>query len=354
MLGADYYWTVVQNHVVLGELHGPVAIRTRLGYVLSGPVNVACSDHCPSSVNMSHVMKTECQVVTEDFNADDASLKEQLAKFWDYDTLGVKGKEEDFSEEYLTKVRFNGDRYEVSLPFKKEHPIIPHNHSLAQNRLVSLLKRLKSSESRLLNQYDNVIKEQLDSGVVEEIDKHEEEVVPGTVHYFPHKEVLKEDRATTKLRVVYDSSTKSYSEPSLNDCLLSGPALTPLLFDILLRFRPPKIALIGDLEKAFLNVEVKPEDRNLLRFLWIDDVNSLNPEIIKLRFTRLVFGLVCSPFILNVTLRNHLSKYENIDPEFVSTVIKALYVDDFASGKNTVLDCFELYQKLKTFQGRRI
>ena len=131
--------------------------------------------------------------------------------------------------------------------------IIPDNYSLAQNRLVSLLKRLKSSESKLLNQYDNVIKEQLDSGVVEVIDKHEEEVVPGTVHYIPHKEVLKEDRATTKVRVVYDASAKSYSEPSLNDCLLSGPALTPLLFDILLRFRLPKIALIGDLEKAFLN-----------------------------------------------------------------------------------------------------
>ena len=74
----------------------------------------------------------------------------------------------------------------------------------------------------------------------------------------------------------------------------------------------------------------------------------MNPEIIKLRFTWLVFGLVCYPFILNVTLRNLLSKHENIDPEFVSAVIKALYVDDFASGKNTVLDCFELYQKLKT------
>ena len=123
-----------------------------------------------------------------------------------------------------------------------------------------------------------------------------------------------------------------------------------MLFDIPLRFRLPKIALIGDLEKAFLNVEVKPEDRNLLRFLWIDYVNSLNPGIIKLRFTRLVFGLVCFPFILNVTLRNHLSKYENADPEFVSTVIKALYVDDFASGKNTVMDCFELYQKLTRFR----
>ena len=58
--------------------------------MLSGPVNVACSDHCPSSVNMSHVMKTECQEVTDDFNANDASLKEQLAKFWDYDTRSLR------------------------------------------------------------------------------------------------------------------------------------------------------------------------------------------------------------------------------------------------------------------------
>lgn len=46
------------------------------------------------------------------------------------------------------------------------------------------------------------------------------------------------------------------------------------------------------------------------------------------------FHVSCSPFILNVTLRNHLLKYENTDP-------------DFASGKNTVEDCFELYLKLK-------
>ena len=125
--------------------------------MLSGPVNVACSE--------------------EDLNANDASLKEQLAKFWDYDTLGVKGMEEDFCEEYLTKIRFSGDGYEVSLPFKKEHPIIPGNYSLARNRLVSLLKRFKFSGLKSLSQYDNVIKEQLDSGVVELIDKREEEVV---------------------------------------------------------------------------------------------------------------------------------------------------------------------------------
>jgi len=78
----------------------------------------------------------------------------------------------------------------------------------------------------------------------------------------------------------------------LNDCLLPGPALTPLIFDILSRFRFHKVALIGDLEKAFLNIEINPEERSLLRVLWIDDINSTNPEVITLRFTRLVFGLV--------------------------------------------------------------
>ena len=147
--------------------------------------------------------------------------------------------------------------------------------------------------------------------------------------------------------MVYDASAKSRNEPSLNDCLLPGPALTPLIFNVLLRFRLHKVVLIGDLEKAFLNIGVNLAERNLLRFLWVDDINSLNPKVITLTFTRLVFGLVCSPFILNVTLRNHLARYENTDPEFLAAVVRSLYVDDFASGENSVMKCFELHHKLK-------
>ena len=122
-------------------------------------MNVASPNQCTSSVNMSHVMKTECHVVKEDLNTNDVSLKKELSKFWDYDTLGIKEREEEFYEDYLTKVRFNGSRYEVCLPFKEDHPLIPDNYLLARNRLISSLKRLKS-KPELLQQYDTTIKEQ--------------------------------------------------------------------------------------------------------------------------------------------------------------------------------------------------
>lgn len=55
--------------------------------------------------------------------------------------------------------------------------------------------------------------------------------------------------------MVYDASAKSErSLPSLNDCLYAGPPLSPLIFDIILRFIVYYTALTGDIEKAFLNI----------------------------------------------------------------------------------------------------
>ena len=52
--------------------------------------------------------------------------------------------------------------------------------------------------------------------------------------------------------------------------------------DIILRFRTHRKALAGDIEKAFLNVSVAEEDRDVLRFLWFDDVKTEYPEVIVL------------------------------------------------------------------------
>ncbi len=85
----------------------------------------------------------------------------------------------------------------------------------------------------------------------------------GKVHYLPHREVIGLDKDTTKLRVVYDASAKR-GGPSLNDCLYSGPPLTPMIFDVMVRFRAHKIALAADIEEAFLNVAIALEHRYFL------------------------------------------------------------------------------------------
>ena len=85
--------------------------------------------------------------------------------------------------------------------------------------------------------------------------------------------------------------------------------------DIILRFRTHRIALAGDIEKAFLNIAVATEDRDALRFLWIDDVKKDEPEVILLRFLRVVFGVSSSPFLLNATVKHHIEKYKEEDAD---------------------------------------
>ena len=51
---------------------------------------------------------------------------------------------------------------------------------------------------------------------------------------------------------------------SLNDCFHLGPALSPLLYDNLIWFREEHVAVVGYIEKAFLNVKVKSRDWDCL------------------------------------------------------------------------------------------
>ena len=124
----------------------------------------------------------------------------------------------------------------------------------------------------------------------------------------------------------------------MNDCLQVS---------ILIRFRENNVALVGDIEKAFLNVEVDSNDRDSLRFLWVDDLEGPVNEVVVYRFCRVVFGLNSSPFLLNATLRHHVLRYVDGDPEFTQKVLDSFYVDDLVSGESTVQGAFDLYKKAK-------
>ena len=90
------------------------------------------------------------------------------------------------------------------------------------------------------------------------------------------------------------------------------------------------IALAGDIKKTFLQVRIQGEDRDALRFHWIKDIQT--EEVDNLRFSRVIFCLTRSPFLLGGTVEQHLASYGNQARELIEEIRRSLYVDDLIIG----------------------
>ena len=113
------------------------------------------------------------------------------------------------------------------------HEPLSDNYALSLRRLRGLLSQLRQTPD-ILREYHATIQDQLKKGIVEMVPDSNAKV-EGEVHYLPHHAVIRRDKETTKLRVVYDASARS-GGPSLNNCLYTGPKFNQNVFDILLRF----------------------------------------------------------------------------------------------------------------------
>lgn len=289
-----------------------------------------------SSINLlsTHVLRVNTESPRDDLN-----------KLWDLDSVGIREKD-SVCEAFEKNISFEEGRYSVNLPWKDHHELLPDNYENSVMRLNSQLKRLRN-QLEVLKEYNAVIEDQVQKGIIEKIDVTKVPEV-GKVHYLPHHGVVRKSVLSTKLRVVFDASSKATQDaPSLNDCLHVGPAQSPKIFEILLRFRERKVAVVADVEKAFLNIGIDKEDRDVLRFLWIDDLEKEDPELVIYRFCRVVFGVNASPFLLNATLQRHINHYR-ADDTFVENLLQSFYVDDLVSGERDEEEAFWLYKKSKS------
>ena len=340
LIGSDFIWSFQEGEVRRGGQKDPVAVKTSIGWVLSGPIKGKTLNDTSLACNVNLNLIDSTSLMTKSENLD---LKVQVEKLWDLDSIGIRSDNEVHAA-VIDNIFFTGSRYSVGLPWKVAHKPLPSNYVESLVRLKSQVKKLKQTPD-ILKKYDDVISQQVKDGIVEKVSALEP---ASKVHYLPHRAVIRENAETTKLRVVYDASCKDRKTGvSLNSCLHVGPSLTPMIFDVLLRFRANQVTLVGDIAAAFLNIEIHPEDRDCLRFLWIDDINSPDPEIITLRFQRVVFGCNSSPFLLNAVLRHHIKKYEEKDPEFVRKLLGGFFVDDLVTGGGNVQETLSLYEKAK-------
>ncbi|XP_011404369.1 PREDICTED: uncharacterized protein LOC100631573 [Amphimedon queenslandica] len=232
LIGLDYYWDIVSGEVLRGD-SGPTATYLSLGWLLSGPVA-----------------------------SDSTTLVTYLQKFWEIESLGICEKESTLYDQFKKNVTFDGTRYEVTLPWREDVSSIPDNYQLSLKRLNGLLRRLRKNPT-LLEKHNKAIVTQLDSGIVEVVENPTRTDIE-RVHNLPHHCVVRGDKETTKLRIVYDASTRS-TGPSLNECLYVEPKFNQIIMELLVKFRVHKCAFIADIEKAFLMISVGKQDRDVLK-----------------------------------------------------------------------------------------
>ena len=91
-------------------------------------------------------------------------------------------------------------RYDVNLPWKEPHLMLPDNYSLSKSRLMSLLSRLRK-DPEVLTECHDVIQEQLNTSVVEKV-KEGAVGELGEVHYLAICPVSRQNNQTTKVRMV--------------------------------------------------------------------------------------------------------------------------------------------------------
>ena len=115
-----------------------MAIHTdaRLGWVLSGPVHGFSQEF--SSVNL---VSTHALIVIG-YQLQE-SLNNQLKGFWNLESMGFQSEEHSVYDEFKKCITYNGERYEVKLPWKKFHPALPNNYDLVLRRLNGFLKQLR-------------------------------------------------------------------------------------------------------------------------------------------------------------------------------------------------------------------
>ena len=131
---------------------------------------------------------------------------------------------------FLDTVKMDDEgRYEVRLPWIEGHPPVPRNFNLAKKRLENVLRKLE--ENKLRAAYDEVFRDWLEVGIIEEIpvQKWDEG------HYLPQRPVVKES-GTTRVRPTFDALARERGQPSLNQCLEKGVNLIEIIPAILLRF----------------------------------------------------------------------------------------------------------------------
>ncbi|KRX25736.1 hypothetical protein T07_2378 [Trichinella nelsoni] len=213
-----------------------------------------------------------------------------LKKFWELESIGHQHQEEKMTQDLIR---------------------LPDNRPLAEHRLQTIERSIRKDLVKRL-EYIAVTGEYLRNGWAEE------KMVNGEL----------------KCRVVFDGSVK-YGGVSLNECLETDPNLQ---------------ADLADIEKMYLQVGLRVEDRDACRFLWRNC--SQDEPVRAYRLTRVCFGLACSPYFAINVIKAHAKQNPEECDEVIKRALCNMFVHDLVISCDEESEVAELIRRVPVFLKR--
>ena len=172
----------------------------------------------------------------------------------------------------------------------------------------------------------------------DELQKYE-----GPIHYVSHHAVVRPDKKSTPVRIVFNSSA-SFQGHCLNDYWLKGPDLLNSLFGVLLRFRENVVAVCGDISKMYHRILIPEADQHVHRYLWRDLQIDREPDVyVK---TVLTFGDKPAPSMAQIALRKTAEMSEMEYPEAAKALKDNTYMDDICISVTSDSEAKKLTQEI--------
>ena len=328
-------------HCAIEEVKGqpgePIARLTPLGWTCVGN---------PYAVKTTKlVTHFACTYFARD-QLDNDELSSSLKRFWEIEGVSpskpapiVQIQDQIAMKKAECSLQHEQNMYRVSIPWKDDKPKLPENYNMALQRLENTEKRLRKAKN-VGQSYSEIIKQYVEKGYVRKVPENEHSK---SKWFLPHFPVMRFDKDTTKIRIVFDASAKCQGT-SLNDAIHQGPKLQRDLFDVLLRFRRFPVAIVCDIAEMYLRIGISHEDQPYHRFLWRGIDQSRVPDVYE--FNRVVFGMNSSPFLAQFVLQHHAKNHRSDFPLASETIDKSTYMDDSMDSVHSEIQGIQLYHQL--------
>ena len=319
---------------VAADVGEPVALKTPFGWTAFGPVNAELAsgqEKVKTKTGISNFVKTLRTTVAQKSVEEEVTAMNEMTE---RDLMGIKSeegiapsrKEQQILDQVKASIEHDGERYEVAVPWREEGVNLPSNYSAAENRPMKTGRALsRHKDKELAVKCNDIFADYEKKGYLMRLKGDEAELAKEDGWYLPHFPVIRNDKSSTRVRIVYDAAA-TFKGTSLNSQIYPGPSLYNDLVEVLLRFRQHAVALVGDISEIFLQVCLAEQDRKYHRILWRNMNQESQPAIYEAQ--RWLFGNAAAPFCTQLVMQENAIKHAVEFPVAADLVLRNFYMDD--------------------------